>query len=117
MTFQTDSILGGYKAMRTLAGRSVVYTQGATSVTLRCVLGQTQFSAESGDGMVSITNVDDFIFIVSELASSGTPIVPRKGDTIVRDGVTYTVFTVGSDAQYRYSDQEKVLIRVHARKV
>lgn len=112
MTAQNDAIVAAYKAARSISGVSVVYTQGATSLTLRCVPGQTQFSAETADGYVNYSNSDDFLFLVSELT-----VTPRAGDTIVRSGVTYTVLSMGSDAQYRYSDQEKAIIRIHTRKV
>lgn len=116
-TTQTLALIGAYKSARLLSGRSVTYTRGAGSVSLTCIPGQTQFSADSGDGIVTYTNTDDFLFLTSELIISGSAITPRKGDTITDNGTVHTVFCIGPDAQYRYTDQEKRIIRIHTRKV
>ena len=117
MAIQTSLLVGAYKANRAVTGRTVVYTQGAGSVTLSCVPGRTQFTSDMGDGVVSYLATDDYLFLVSEMAISGTAITPRKGDTISDGGVTHTVFCIGPDVQYRYTDQEKKIIRIHTRKV
>lgn len=115
MTVQTDAVIAGYKAARALAGVSVTYARGADSVRVKCVMGQTQLAAESDNGIVTVVNSHDFLFLVSDLVLSNTNILPLRGDTITHSGTTYTVLTSGVDAQYRYTDQERKIIRVHTR--
>ena len=112
MSVQTDAVIGAFKAARSVAGFNVTYTQGATSLSLKAVRGQTQFSQEAANGMVVVTNTDDFLFLASELT-----VTPRMGDTVVCGSETFKVFSMGSDPQWRYTDQEKAIIRVHMRKV
>lgn len=112
MTIQNDAVIGAFKAARAVAGVTVTYTQGSTVLYLKAVRGQTQFSQEAAQGMIVITNSDDFIFLASELT-----VTPKMGDTVVCNDETFKVFSMGSDPQWRYTDQEKALIRVHMRKV
>lgn len=112
MTIQNSAVIGAFKSARTVSGVTVTYTQGATALILKAVRGQTQFSQEAAGGMVVITNSDDFLFLASELT-----VTPKMGDTVTCGDETFKVFSIGSDPQWRYTDQEKAIVRVHMRKV
>lgn len=115
MTIQTDAVIAAYKAVRSMSGVTATYTRGANSVTLKVVQGQTQLQATADNGIVVIGNAHDFLILVSELIINGSNTLPLRGDTITVGSTVYTVLTMGGDAQYRYTDQERVIIRVHTR--
>ena len=115
MTIQTDAVIAAYKAVRSMSGVTATYARGANSTTIKCVMGQTQLTAEADNGVITIGNSHDFLFLVSELVINGVNVLPIRGDTITQGGTTYTVLTMGGDAQYRYTDQERKIIRVHTR--
>lgn len=115
MTIQTDAVIAAYKAVRSMSGVTATYARGANSVTLKVVQGQTQLSADYGDGVITITNSHDFLILVEELIINGSNVLPLRGDTITVGSTVYTVLTIAGDAQYRYTDQERKIIRVHTR--
>lgn len=115
MTVQTDAVVAAYKAVRSLSGVTATYARGANSVKLKVVQGMTQLSAEQGDGTIIITNSHDFLILASELVISGSTVMPLRGDTITVGSTVFTVLTYGSDAQYRWTDQERKILRVHTR--
>jgi len=117
MTLQSEAVTAAFKCARAISGRSVVYARGANSVTLSCVPGRTQFAAETGDGIIDYTNTDDYLFLASELILNSVLVTPLMGDTVTDAGVTRTVFSTAGDARFRYTDQEKKIIRIHTRAI
>ena len=115
MTVQTDAVVAAYKAVRSLSGVTATYARGANSVKLKVVQGQTQLSSDYGDGVITITNSHDFLILASELILGGSSVIPLRGDTITVNGTVFTVLTMAGEAQYRYTDQERKIIRVHTR--
>jgi hypothetical protein len=92
--------------MRTLkgvAGEKVTYQiYGGSAYTLTAVIGRSEFDVES----ISL----DFIVNTEDLQQ-----LPTRGDTITRaNGVEYLVLSMGTEPQWRYTDQEEISIRIHA---
>ena len=54
MTIQTDAVVAAYKAVRSMSGVTATYARGANSATIKCVMGQTQLTAEADNGVITI---------------------------------------------------------------
>ena len=115
MTIQTDAVKAAYKAARVMSGVTATYTRGAHSVLLKVLQGQTQLTAAGDNGIIVVGNAHDFLILVEELILNGSQTLPLRGDTITVNGTVFTVLTMAGDAQYRYTDQERKIIRVHTR--
>ena len=97
------------------SGKSVVtynYASGG-SVSLEAVIGSTDFTQGNGaTGQTFLMTSHDFIFRVADLNQ-----LPARGDSVVFNGVTYTVMIDGGNAMYRFCDYSRRNIRVHTKEV
>lgn len=117
MTVQTDAIIAGFKSARSISGVTITYTRGVASVVIRALRGQTQLGEQSADGIVSVTNSSDYFVLASDLVLSGSAVLPARGDTITDGGETFTVLCLASEPQWRYTDHERVIIRIHTKEL
>ena len=98
------------RTLKGMAGEKVTYQiYGGASYTVTAVVGRSEFDVEITDDMRRAGISLDFIINVSELQQ-----LPTRGDTITRpNGVEYTVLSMGTEPQWRYTDQEEIAIRIH----
>jgi len=98
------------RTLKGMAGEKVTYQiYGGASYTVTAVIGKSEFDVEITDDMRRAGISLDFIINTSELQQ-----LPTRGDTITRaNGVEYTVLSMGTEPQWRYTDQEEIAIRLH----
>jgi len=107
----------GLRAARTMAGVSVTYSDGAGSVSLTAVVGETDWDETDASGdVISSYQSRDFIFLLSDLDDL-TASLPDRGHTIVdADGYTYTLMAPTGLKPWRWADRNRKWIRVHTKK-
>jgi hypothetical protein len=109
MGISLDEIASAFTiAQENLPVTNIVYTQGTTTLTAPAVLGKTTFQNQDASGVVVTTDSVDFIFRSTDLLG----LQPKRGDTIVSVGETFTVI----DPVYRRCDPYGIQTRVHTKK-
>ncbi len=105
-------------AIRTVAGSSVTYTQGATTLTISNAVqaGTGKSNIDIGD-TEQVVEVADWLIKVSDLAG----LVPASGDIIVRviDGTTYTWSVEAMDVgetEWDWADTSRTTYQIRSRK-
>lgn len=105
--------------MQTVYGKDITFSRpsvGSVSIS-KAVPGTSQHEI-SQDGMViEQVRSRDWLVLVSALVLNGSPVLPRKGDKITVDGKELAVLCMGSDAQWKYTDQSEQIIRIHTREM
>lgn len=99
--------------------RFVRYFRGVQSVTVRSTIGRSDFEQEDQFGVVHRTQSRDFLIRSVDLVLDGVQTLPQQGDRIVEatDDPTllYEVMSSGSEPPYRYSDPERITLRIHTK--
>ncbi len=103
------------------ASKKVVYCRDAIEVELSATIGKSEYDQDDGEGIVTRSQVRDFLINTHELMESAIGSLPRRGDTIV-EVVGYTVFefevmSLGNDPPWRYSDPFRFKLRIHTKQV
>lgn len=93
----------------------IIYTRGSAIVAIDATRGRTPLESDSDDGGITRYETADYIFAKSKLILNGSPTEPQQGDTITEDGKTYTVIALPGLQPWNYSDQHRILIRVHTK--
>ena len=109
------------QALREHASIAIVYRRRESSVELRAVVGRTDWAAEETEGPVIAWEGRDYLIEAADLVLDGEVTTPKRGDLIeeVRDEATLTYAVLappGADV-WRYSDPQRVRIRVHTKQV
>lgn len=103
------------------ASRAVVYRRGELGAELSAVIGRSSYQQDSGDGLVTRSQVRDFLIDTQSLLLSIIASLPQAGDRIVEiDGEQTFVFEVmplGSDPPWRYSDPFRLKLRIHTKQI
>lgn len=105
--------------------RTVVYSRGDASVSIRATIGRSYFDLDDHRGSVIRSESRDYIVRSEDLTISGEPAVPQVGDRItdVVDGtpLIYEVFAPGpsggGEPHYRYTDNYRISIRIHTKHI
>ena len=99
---------------RAAGGVKVTYNRASgDSLTLACIVGSTTF--ENGNSVMGETfllHSNDFIFRTADLGFD-----PERGDSIIYNGVTYTVMIESGQAMYKFCDYSRNNIRVHTKEL
>jgi hypothetical protein len=79
------------------------------------------YDQDDGEGIVTRSQVRDFLIDTFSLLDSLIGSLPRRGDTIIEiDGDTTFVFEVmalGGDPPWRYSDPFRLKLRIHTKQI
>ncbi|MCP4248080.1 MAG: hypothetical protein GY778_13620 [bacterium] len=101
------------------AGGSVTYSRGGDSVVLTAGVGRSEFAWLDDAGATIEEEARDYLVIAAELILAAAATLPAAGDKIVEvaGGTTYTyqVMAFGDEPPYRYSDQQRVRLRIHTK--
>ena len=99
------------RTLKGIAGEKVTYQiYGGSAYQLTAVVGRSEFDVEITDDMRRAGISLDFIVNTADLQQ-----LPTRGDTITRsNGVVYLVLSMGTEPQWRYTDQEEISIRIHS---
>lgn len=105
------------KAARRVAGVTVTYSDGAGSVELQAIIGETQWDETDGSAdVIQSYQSRDYIFKLSDLDDL-TADLPARGHTIEdADGYTYTLISPTGEKPWRWADRNRIWVRVHTKK-
>ena len=97
-----------------LAGQ-VTYRRGLAELVVNATFGNTQYEVQDEFGLRVGAEVTDFLILADELA----PVFdePQAGDLIVADGVVHEVMPLAGLGHWRWSDQYRTTMRIHAKEV
>src|SRR5262245_34398571 len=99
-------------------GRTIVYSRGATSLTLTAIKGSVLLHLSDGMGGTRILRTqDDYIVRAGDLAGLDPP-EPALADCIQDQAElrNYAPLPPGpGEAHWRYTDSTRVLMRIHTR--
>jgi hypothetical protein len=103
------------------ASREIVYRRGELGVSLKATIGRSLYDQDDGEGIVTRSQVRDFLIDTLSLLDSIIGSLPRRGDTIVEiDGNATFIFEVmalGGDPPWRYSDPFRLKLRIHTKQI
>mgnify|MGYP000997170060 CR=1 FL=1 len=99
------------------ASKQVVYSRGADTVTVDATIGRTVFEVVRGDGIVEHAESRDFLILTNTLILGGSKTIPKRGDRIKEDGLTFEVLAPGTEPHFRFSDPYRRLYRIHTKQV
>ena len=94
------------------AGVSIAYVQGATTVNLQAIPGQTKTETDQGDGVVRQYRMADFIVQQSALG-----LTPARGDTITYDSRRYVVANPSGGKCYDEVGPYAQMYRIHTKEI
>ena len=92
----------------------VTYRRGDVHLLVNATFGRTQYEVTDDYGLRVGAEVTDFLIAADELVSLGEP---QSGDQIVADGVVFEVMSLAGQGHWRWSDQYRTTMRVHAKEV
>lgn len=88
--------------------REIIYRRNELSVLIRATIGKSMYDQDDGEGIVTRSQVRDFLINTRDLTTSIIGSLPKAGDTIVEiddeSEFTYEVMAMGSEPPWRYSD-------------
>jgi hypothetical protein len=103
------------------ASRPVVYRRGEWEATLEATIGRSLYDQDDGEGIVTRSQVRDFLIDTQTLLTSVIGSLPRRGDTIIEvDGdqtFVFEVMALGGDPPWRYSDPFRLKLRIHTKQI
>lgn len=100
----------------------IVYTRGLDSVPIKCSKGTSRYEVTDFDS-VRLRGYDaDFCFLANALDFGAGQVEPERGDTITwsdSNGFNHTfeVWSMSDEPWYRYTDPQKIGIRIHTTEV
>jgi len=104
--------------------RPVTYLRGADSVQLQATVGKTVFDQQDQFGVIQRTESRDYLVRAADLVFvAGEQALPQVGDRIREpSGTGALVYEVmapgasgGSEPPFRYSDPERITLRIHTK--
>jgi hypothetical protein len=104
------------KTARRTFGVKITYTtvDGVVIGPFCATVGNGDYMVEEAGGVQVLVTTRDYIIDAADLASNGTLIEPKRGDSIAEAGYTYKV-TLGDSraAPWKWSDSTRTIRRVH----
>ena len=101
------------------AAHEVVYRRDSLQATVLATIGKTDAEQESADGLVTRTEVRDYLINTASLVLGGVQTLPQRGDEILETDegqvFVYEVLPRGSDRAWRYSDPFRLKLRIHTK--
>lgn len=114
MTAVSDAQLAGFLAQRRVAGVTITIGRaGQDPIEVLAVPGRSMHESQTETGQVLQTQARDYHILAADYDFGAGPVLPERFDTATEGGVTYTVLSLGGDAQFRYMDQGRAILRVH----
>ncbi len=102
--------------------RPVFYLRGGASVELNATIGRTVFDQQDQFGVLHRTESRDYLIRAADLVIAGEQVLPKAGDRVREPAGTgallYEVMAPsggGSEPPFRYSDPERITLRVHTK--
>jgi len=92
----------------------VTYVRGGQSVQLRATVGRTPWEQSDDHGVINRFESRDFLVRAADLVIGSTLTTPQPGDLIL-DGDAYEVMAVAGQQCWRYSDPDRLTLRIHTK--
>lgn len=106
--------LAGFLAQRNVAGVSITIGRaGKTPISVVAVPGRSMHESVTETGQVLQTQARDYHVLAEDYDFGDGPVLPERFDTATDGGVVYTVLSLGGDAQFRFMDQGRAILRIH----
>ncbi len=101
--------------------RTVTYQRGGDEVELSATIGRTVFEQDDHVGGLTRIESRDFLIRVADLILAAETTLPQPGDRIIEtDSIatyTYEVMAPGTEPPWRYSDVNRLTLRIHTKHV
>ncbi len=101
--------------------RTVTYRRGVDQVELSATIGRTVFEQDDHAGGLTRIESRDFLIRAADLILAAETILPQPGDRIIESDAiatyTYEVMAPGSEPPWRYSDVNRLTLRIHTKHV
>lgn len=105
--------------LKTYASRLVIYQRDDAVAELPATIGRSFYEQDDGEGIVTRSQVRDFLIDTADLLLSPIGSLPKRGDWILEteDGNTFTyeVMSLGGEPAWRYSDPFLLKLRIHTK--
>ena len=118
MAIQSDAVIAGFQAARTLSSSAITYTRPSTAqtVSLTAFPGETVHQIERDGEVIDEFTSRDFLVLTSELKLGGSETTPERFDTITEGANTFSVLAVDNAPHFRYTDHHNSVIRIHTKR-
>ena len=107
--------------LKTHASQLVAYQRDGLEAELPATIGRSTYEQDDGEGVITRSQVRDFLIDTTDLLLSAIGSLPRRGDRILEtDGGTTFVFEVmalGGEPPWRYSDPFRLKLRIHTKQI
>lgn len=113
-----SAVLAAYKGLQAVYGVDVTISRGANSTAItKAVPGRSQHDVTSNGQVVEQVQSRDYLIPVSAYQFGGVVSLPQRGDRITEGSRVYAVLAMGSEAQWRYTDQTQLILRIHTKEM
>lgn len=103
------------------ASRQVIYRRDALSTEIAVTVGRSLYQQDDGEGVITRSQVRDYLFDTADLLNSVIGSLPRRGDQIIeREGdqeLTFEAMALGGEPPWRFSDPFRFKIRLHTKQI
>ena len=111
MNFLETGFLWLSKQQKQFTSSGILYVRGEKSFKLNAGFGRTKYETSDDYGLKIAAFSADFLVAASDLQ-----IVPKAGDRIVADGISYEVLELGDEC-WRWCDPHHITKRIHTKQI
>jgi hypothetical protein len=98
--------------------RTVIYSRGGQTASVRAVVGRTLFQTQTENGLFIETESRDYLIEVDDLVDFGEPEAHDQiEDTLNGVAQTFEVMAPGAEPVFRYANAYRKVFRVHTKHV
>ncbi len=101
--------------------RLVTYQRGVNEVEVAATVGRTVFEQDDHAGGLTRIESRDFLIRAVDLVLASEVTLPQPGDRIIESDAiatyTYEVMAPGTEPPWRYSDVNRLTLRIHTKHV
>ena len=88
---------------------------------MSAVIGRSTYQQDNGEGLVTRSQVRDYLIDTQSLLFSIIGGLPKRGDRIIEiDGeqtFVFEVMSLGGDPPWRFSDPFRLKLRIHTKQI
>lgn len=101
------------------AALNVIYERDCEQVPVIATIGKSTYQQASGDGLLTLAQVRDYLIDTVLLVIGDQLVLPRSGDRIRETQgdktLVYEVMSLGDQPAWRYSDVFHLKFRIHTK--
>lgn len=101
--------------------RMVTYQRASNQVEVQATIGRTVFEQDDHAGGLTRIESRDFLIRAADLILAAETTLPQPGDRIIESDAiatyTYEVMAPGTEPPWRYSDVNRLTLRIHTKHV